>query len=315
MKNVFITGVSGYIGQRIARALAENEKAASLVGIDVKEPGAAPDKLTFVRHDVREPVADLLKEHAIDAVVHAAYVLSPLHDQALMEDINISGTRNILAACREASISQLLYLSSATAYGFHHDNQVPLTEESPLRGNDDFTYSKNKKEIEFLMEAFVKERPDMKVTVLRPCFVVGPGFDNPLARHMKKRFVLMARKSAPMQFVHEDDLTRIMAMCLEKEIPGVFNVGAEGTLSVPEMIKMLGNTMIALPNRLLYLFNHLSWILRLRFLTEFPSPALNMIMHPWAVASEKLISRTGFEYQYDTRAAFEDFVRHVKDPG
>ena len=125
MKNVFITGVSGYIGQKIARALAEDDKVAALVGIDIREPNGSIEKLTFVRHDVREPVADLLKEHDIDTAVHAAYVLPPLHNKDLMEAINISGTKNILAACSEAAISHLLYTSSATAYGFHADNPVP----------------------------------------------------------------------------------------------------------------------------------------------------------------------------------------------
>jgi nucleoside-diphosphate-sugar epimerase len=63
-------------------------------------------------------------------------------------DINKGGTRNVLDAPVKAGIKQILYTSSTTAYGFYPDNDLPLTEDSPIRGNDDFTYAKNKKEIE-----------------------------------------------------------------------------------------------------------------------------------------------------------------------
>ena len=39
-----------------------------------------------------------------------------------------------------------MQVSSTTAYGFHRDNPPLLHEESPLRGNNDFTYAKNKKD-------------------------------------------------------------------------------------------------------------------------------------------------------------------------
>ena len=156
MKRILITGVSGYIGGKIARALATDERVEKLVGIDIRAPQAPPTRLTFVQHDVRTPMAGLFHRHAIDTVIHAAYVLPPIHDRALMEDINVAGTRNVITACQQAGVNHLLYTSSATAYGFHPDNEIPLTEESPLRGNEDFTYSKNKKEIEFIFQDFIR---------------------------------------------------------------------------------------------------------------------------------------------------------------
>ena len=308
MKNVFITGVAGYIGGRIARALAGREDVAALVGIDIRQPEDAPQDLVFIQHDVRTPMAEMLQKHAIDTVIHTAYVLPPLHDKALMEEINVAGTKNVLDGCRRTHVSHLLYTSSATAYGFHPDNEVPLTEESPIRGNDDFTYSKNKKEIESIFRRFMEDTPEMKVTVLRPCFVVGPGFNNPLATHLKKRFVLCPSPSAPMQFVHEDDLIRVMILCLDERIDGVYNVGGEGALSLGEMVRIMGGTYCPLPMALVAPINQVAWILRLKWLTEFPSPALNLMRYSWIVSSEKLLRDTGFAYGYDSRAAFQDFA-------
>ena len=312
MNRILITGVSGYIGGKIARALAPHERVEKLVGIDIRAPQMAPARLTFVQHDVRAPMADLFRRHAIDTVIHAAYVLPPIHNRALMEDINVSGTRNVITACQQTGVGHLLYTSSATAYGFHPDNEIPLTENSPLRGNDDFTYSKNKKEIEFILQDFIRNQTQTAVTILRPCFVVGPGFNNPLATHLKKRFVLCPSPSAPMQFVHEDDLVRVICLCLEKRLEGVYNVGAEGTLTLKEMVQLLGNVHCPLPAAMMIPINHLAWLLRMTWLTEFPSPALNIMRYPWIVSSAKLIRETGFIYQYDTQTAFDDFARAVK---
>jgi len=311
MKNVLITGASGYIGSKIAQALTRHAHVTTLVGIDIRPPRTPLSGLIFHQHDVRDAMADLFRRHGIDTVIHAAYVLPPIHDRALMEDINVRGTRNVIAACRDTGVDHLLYTSSATAYGFHPDNAIPLTEDSPLRGNDDFTYSKNKKEIEFIFQKMMAEQPPFAITILRPCFVVGPGFANPLANHLRKKVVLCPSPSAPMQFVHEDDLLQVILLCLEKRITGIFNVAGEGTMAIADMVRRLGNVYCPLPAAVMAPLNSLAWTLRMTWLTEFPSPALNIMRHPWIVSSAKLMRETGFTYQYDSRAAFDDFARAV----
>lgn len=311
MKNIFITGVSGYIGSKIARALSTHERVNTITGIDIREPRTAIKNLTFIRQDVRESVLDTLKTHDIDTIIHAAYVLPPGHDTKRIEDINISGTQNILSCSKRMGIARLLYTSSTTAYGFHPDNDNPLTETSVLRGNDDFIYSKNKKEIEAIFKAFIQENKEICVTILRPCYVAGPGLDNPLSTHLKKRFVPLPQNSCPFQFVHEEDLIRIMILCLENNLAGIFNVTGQGTISFDEMVRRLGNTPIFLPDFLIRMFNGLAWHLRLKFLTEFPNSGLNLMKYPWIATSEKLIKETDFQFKYTTKSAFEDFANYI----
>ena len=308
MQNIFITGVSGYIGRKLLAFLDAKPDVRKSVGIDTREPSIRPGKLVFYRKDVREPVGDILLQHGVDTVVHLAYVVPPLHNKSLMEDVNIGGTRNILASCLKSPVEQIIYTSSATAYGFHADNDIPLTEDSPLRGNDDFVYSKNKKEIEGIFSRFRKDNPGYTITILRPAFVAGPVFDNPLARHMQKRFVLLPSAATPFQYVHEDDLVEIIYLLLQRRVEGIFNVGAAGTITFPEMIKLLGNIMVPLPFPVMSLLNDVAWFLRLSFISEFPSPALNMVRFPWAVSSQKLTAELGYRYKYTTRETFMDFA-------
>lgn len=311
--NILITGAAGYIGGRLVEHLCEQDWVYRVVGTDVNEPRQSHPKYVFDRRDIRESMDDIFEREKIDAVVHTAYILPPIHNKQLMEDINKGGTKNILAAVSKAEVKHILYTSSTTAYGFYPDNDVPLTEESPLRGNDDLTYAKNKKEIEKILQTFIAEHPEITVTILRPCFVVGPGFANPLANQLRKKIVMLPANARPFQFVHEDDVVEIMAMMLKKRIGGIYNVAGEGTMTFTEMIRMLGNFRLPIPWSILYPLNHLAWTLRLHFFTEFPSPAMRLLVTPWIASSDKLIQETGYRFKYDTRQAFEDFARSVKE--
>ena len=309
---VLITGAAGYIGGRMVESLCEKKWVEKIVGIDVNEPVYKHSKYIFEIRDVREPMDDIFETHGIDTVIHMAYILTPIHSKKEMEDINMGGTRNVLAASVKAGVKQIGYTSSTTAYGFYPDNDMPLTEDSLLRGNEDMVYSKNKKEIEAIMKKFIADHPDIKVSILRPCFVVGPGFKNPLAEHFQKKLVMMPSNNKPFQYVHEDDVINVMAMLLEKGKGGIFNVTGEGTMSFREMIKMLGNFMIPVPWFLIFPLNNLAWFLRLTFITKFPSPAMRVMVNPWIATSDKLKRETGYKFQYDTKSAFKAFVEYVK---
>ena len=130
MKHIFITGISGYIAARLARALLADDRVEKVVGIDIREPDPAIlpalPGLVFVQQDVRENISRILADHDIDTIVHTAWVLPPAHDTGRMEDINVRGSLNILNAAAASGVRQILYTSSATAYGFHPDNEIPV---------------------------------------------------------------------------------------------------------------------------------------------------------------------------------------------
>jgi len=310
---VLITGAAGYIGGRMVESLSTKDWVEAVIGTDIKEPEKRIAGCTFYKRDIRDDMNDIFEKEQIDTVVHTAYVLPPIHNKGLMEEIYKGGTGNILEASAKAGVKQILYTSSTTAYGFYPDNDNPLTEDSPLRSNDDFIYAKNKKEIEGIMQGFISEHPDITVTIVRPCFVVGPGFKNPMAEHLRKKFVLLPANTLPWQFVHEDDLINVMALLLEERIGGAYNVTAEGTMSFSEMVSTLGNIKLPLPWSIIYPLNNLAWFLRLSFMTKFPSPPLRMMVCPWIASNQKLIQETGYKFGYNTRKAFEDFARSVKN--
>lgn len=312
VKNVFITGVSGYFGAKLVSLFESKDEIGTILGVDVKPPAFSSKKMEFIRHDVRDNMETLLKGRNIEWAIHTAFILPPLHDRSLMEDININGTRNFLKASEKAKVKQILHCSSTTAYGFHSDNPPLLTEESPLRGNSDFTYSKNKKELELVVREFGEAHPDIVLTIVRPCFVVGAGFDNPLSRYLLKKIVPLPFHTAPFQFIHEDDLVEIIYRLLSEKKEGVYNLAADGTMTFDEMLTILGNWPLRLPLFIMLPLNNLLWFLRLKCITEFPSPGLNLALYPWIASNEKIKEELNYTFKYTTRGAFEDFAGQIK---
>jgi UDP-glucose 4-epimerase len=257
----------------------------------------------------------IFRSRDIDCVIHTAYILPPIHNIALMEDINVNGTKNVLSSAAQHGVRQIMDCSSTTAYGFHPDNPPLLTEESPLRGNEDFTYAKNKREIEEWIREFEKANSDISLITIRPCFVVGPGFTNPLAKHLCKKICILPWRMAPFQFIHEDDLVEIMYLLLKNNKAGVFNLAADGTMTFDEMLDLLGGWSLKIPIWLLWPLNNLMWYLRVSFITEFPSPCLNLMQYPWIASNAKIKTELGYLFKYSTKAAFEDFARFVKARG
>ena len=315
MKHILITGVSGYFGQKLVKFLESKNEVACITGIDIKPPAFNSPKLVFFRCDVRDNLEKVFRGRNIDCVVHTAYILPPIHDLDLMEDINVNGTKNVLNASAAHGVKQILDCSSSTAYGFHPDNPELLAEESPLRGNDDFTYAKNKKEIETWIRHFETENPGMLFTTVRPCFVVGPGFTNPLARHLTKKICILPLETAPFQYIHEDDLVEIIYRLLNEKKAGIFNLAADGTMTFEEMLRILGGWPLKIPMWLLWPLNNMMWRLRVTSVTEFPSPCLNMIRYPWIASNARIKEVLGYCFKYTARQAFEDFARHVKKTG
>jgi len=311
-RRILVTGAAGYIGAHLVEALCSWDQADLVIGVDIVEPSFEDERYRFVRRDIREPVVDLVRDHGIETVIHLAYVVAPTHNKEEMKAVNLNGAVNVLDACKSADVSLLIHMSSTTVYGLHPDNDVPLTEQSPLRASGDFTYAENKVRIERKVQRFARDCPQTKVTVLRPCFVVGPGVSHPLVTHLQKKFVPLPWRTPPYQFVHIHDLVRIMLHFLAQPRSDVYNVAADGTVTFSDMLRMLGNYRLRSHWPVMCVVNQLAWWLRLSFVTEVPTPVLQIIRHPWLASAEKLRTHTGYQFVYDSRGAFQDFARAVR---
>src|SRR5919202_7111647 len=130
----------------------------------------------------RDRVRQALEEARADALVHLAFILNPRHDEHLMYDVDVNGTRNVLEAASLAGTGQVLVASSSTAYGAFPDNPEPITEDDPVRGVAGFSYARDKTESDRICQLWAATHPERTMTIVRPCIVFGPNVDNYLVR-------------------------------------------------------------------------------------------------------------------------------------
>ena len=110
MKSVAVTGISGYIGNRLLSQLEKMEAVERIIGIDIRPPRESLPKLQFYCQDILKPLDDIFAENEVDSVVHLASIVKPTHDKKTARQVDIDGTINFLEACRRARVEQFLYL-------------------------------------------------------------------------------------------------------------------------------------------------------------------------------------------------------------
>ena len=106
---VLVTGVSRYLGGRLARLLGQHPDVERVIGVDVIPPPDDLGNAEFVRADIRNPViAKVIKAASVDTVVHMNVIATPVGagGRSAMKEINVIGTMQLLAACQRAASVQ-----------------------------------------------------------------------------------------------------------------------------------------------------------------------------------------------------------------
>jgi len=124
-----VTGGSGFVGQRLCEMLLERG-AAHVVSFDVLDapPDALDDpRMQYIKGDLRDAktVSDAVAN--ADCVWHIAAAVGPYHPKQLYVEVNLGGTQNIIAACREHGVGKLV-MSSSPSTRFDGSDVDGLTE-------------------------------------------------------------------------------------------------------------------------------------------------------------------------------------------
>ncbi len=285
--NVAVTGASGLIGSRLVPELVRRG-ATRVVGLDTRDPergsaGFEPHLVDVAGHEIETLLT------GVDTVVHLAAVVDPIVDDALMARANVEGTRRVLAAAAAVGVRKFVRVSTATVYGAWATNPIPLTEDSPLRPNPGFAPAVHAAEVERLIHEWHQDHPDVVVTILRAAPVLGAGADHLFARLLAgHRRLRIRREGAPVQVVHVDDVVAALALVVEEDHPGVFDVAAPGWLAADDVRNLMPrNALPAVPLDVMRRLLTRSWR---SGVGEIPPSVLPYVLHPWVVATDRLES-------------------------
>jgi len=311
MRTVVVTGIAGSLGQRVLARLAARDDVDRVVGIDVVPPDWSHPKLDVRIVDLALPQGpgDELVTALDDAgsVIHLAWRapesrgFTPTDGaEAGVSATNRRALDRVLSAAAVTKPESLVHLSSATVYGAWPDNQIPLTEDAPLRPNPEFAYAVGKAEAERALAEWAEDHPDVRVAVLRPAVTVGspePLYEALGATKAPRR---AGDGHRPVQYLHVDDLADAVLVVWDQQLAGVYNVAPDTGVREDAARALAGGVArVTLPARLSRAVAAWTWQLWRR---GVPVEARAYATHPWVVAPDRL-KAAGWTPQYSSEEA------------
>ncbi|MGB8651212.1 MAG: NAD-dependent epimerase/dehydratase family protein [Mycobacteriales bacterium] len=254
---VLVTGVSRYLGTRLASTLAADPSIERVIGVDTVPPRPEVSqqlgRTEFVRADIRNPlIAKVIAQAEVDTVVHMNVIATPLGagGRTAMKEINVIGTMQLLAACQKAPSMRKLVVKSTTAvYGSSPRDPALFTEDAEPKALPKSGYAKDAVEVEGYVRGFGRRRPDVTLSLLRFTNFIGPSIETPLTRYLSLPVVPTVLGFDPrIQLCHEDDGIEVLRRCTLEDHPGIFNVGGSGVLLLSQAVRRVGRPSFPVPS-------------------------------------------------------------------
>jgi UDP-glucose 4-epimerase len=311
---VLITGAGGYLGSQLLAALAELPEAAGrITALDVRE--VAPERrrpgVDYRQADVRSPeLADIFKQVAPEIVVHLASIVTPGKDsnRDFEYSVDVGGTENVLQASLAAGVKKIVVTSSGAAYGYHPDNPDWITEDWPVRGNEEFAYSYHKRLVEEMLARWRLAHPELKQVVLRIGTILGETVNNQItALFEKPRLIAIAGSESPFVFVWDHDVAGAILHAITSDRTGIYNVAGDGALTLREIAVRLGKPRLVLPASLV---GAALAILKRFGLTQYGPEQVNFLRYRPVLDNRRLKQEFGYVPRKTSTEVFELWRRH-----
>ena len=249
-----VTGAAGFIGSHLVEALARSgANVRAFVRYNSRNDygwleeldATTLDNVEIFRGDLANPEAADGAVKGCDSVFHLGALIpipySYLHPREFV-DANVTGTLNVLEACRRRDVRRLVHTSSSEVYGTAQS--VPIDENHPLRAQS--PYAATKIGADQLALSF-KDSFDTPVVIARPFNTYGPRqsaravIATLITQAMTRDAVELGSTHPTRDFLYVGDTVRGMIRCAEAEgIEGeVINLGTGVEVSVGEVASLI----------------------------------------------------------------------------
>ena len=248
---ILLTGAAGGIGSTLGHYL--HKKGHQLTLVDNLRNGYSENLLIgkktfgdFYNQDIRDPQLVDKLINFYDCIIHLAAITALPDCESNVSDtinINVAGTANIMECARRWNVPHVIFASTSAIY---ENNKEQIFTEN-LNVDPRLWYSLSKKMAEEVCESY-RINYGMNITTLRFFNVFGPRQDihrknppllNYLVREIKqgKQPVLHSTGEQARDYIHVDDVVKLIDICLEKKPNDTFNVCTGSILSVNQIVK------------------------------------------------------------------------------
>jgi len=259
--------------------------------------------------DIRAPdLAAMLEHHAIDTVVHLASIVTPgrKSKREFEYSVDVLGTENLLKACVAAGVRKIIVSSSGAAYGYHADNPAWITEDEPVRGNQEFAYAWHKRLVEEMLADYRARAPQLRQVVFRIGTILGETVRNQITDLFEKpRLIAIRGSDSPFVFIWDRDVVGCMLEAVYSDKAGVYNVAGDGALGMREIAARLGKRCVALPA---WLLQAALALLKPLGLTQYGPEQVNFLRYRPVLDNRRLKQVFGYVPQKTSAEAFEFYL-------
>jgi UDP-glucuronate 4-epimerase len=262
VKRVLVTGGAGFIGSHLCQRLVqEGHEVVCLDNFDayydpaikrrnLEEVKASKGAQGFqlVEGDIRDKglVDDLFRRSSFNLIIHLAAragVRPSIQQPLLYNEVNVAGTLNLLEACREFGVRDLIFGSSSSVYG--KNRKVPFAEEDRLEAMIS-PYAVTKRIGELFCYTY-HYLYGLNISCLRFFTVYGPRQRPEMAIHKFARLINQGAKiplygdgTSRRDYTYIDDIIQgIMGAVHNLRGYEIFNLGESQTTPLRDLISWL----------------------------------------------------------------------------
>ena len=220
--SAFVTGGSGFIGGALVRRLvADGWKVRALARSDASADAVRAHGAEPVRGDLDDTASMAAGAGGCEFAFHCAAHLGDWGSRADFERGNVQGTRNALAAARQAGVRRFVHVGTEAAL-LAGEPLIEVDERAPLRFDSPALYSSTKARAE---EAVIEANQNgLETVVVRPRFVWGRGDTTllPVMTEMVRsgRFAWIGGGRHRTSTTHVDNVVHGLLLGAERGAPG-----------------------------------------------------------------------------------------------
>ena len=220
---ILVTGANGLLGHHVVMELLEHCEQVSVVVRSTANIYFNLQQVHVFTGDFTD--YETLKKAAsgCDAVIHAAAVTAThLLHYSDYEKVNVRGSANVLRACNELGINNIVFIRSSNTIGYG-TSENPSNEHSPIQFpfiHSHYAQSKLAAE-QLFFEA--SQMPNKHIIIINSCFLIG-GYDT---KNSSGRLVKMGYKK-PVLFIPRGGKNFVSARKVARAACNALTMGKNG---------------------------------------------------------------------------------------
>ncbi|WP_372997887.1 SDR family oxidoreductase [Marinobacter sp.] len=307
--HILITGAAGALAQQVIEQLRDT---CDLVAVDFREQVYLGDDIPSYCIDFNKRVfEDLFRRYQFDGVIHMGRIMSSQLTRMRRYNANVLGTQKLLDLSHKYGIKRVVVLSTFHVYGAVAYNPALIDESAPLKSAGLSADLIDSVELENLANIYLWRYPELNITILRPCNIVGPGVRNTISTLLaSERAPVLAGFSPMMQFIHIDDMADAIVLAYKKPTRGVYNVAPQDWVAYQHALKLCGCKRIQVPSIPPMIPKMILGTLKLK---SFPSYLMAFFKYPVVIDGRAFAREFGFEPKRPLKEIFR-FYRENKRP-